>query len=251
MLRPEGDMTRGVMRNGTGRHAWSLLVATALAVGVPCGLQAAEDEEEERADFGSYQTSSRQRPAVEAPEMEVERPEMTTDFQIEIAPPAARVATPVLTLDQAMIAPTPAPAQQTAPQTQPQQAPPQRQQSSAPPSQQPSQRPATSPPQRQPETTTATPPQRRQPAASSGPRVVPISMDAPRYPREAYLDGTEGQVTVEFTILPDGSVEDVEIVAETPRGVFGRDAVRAVRRWTFQPMPSQVRLQHTIDFTMD
>jgi protein TonB len=71
-------------------------------------------------------------------------------------------------------------------------------------------------------------------AAAEG-DVVPIVKIDPQWPREALLNGIEGFVEVEFTITPDGSVADVEVLNAEPRRLFVRDAIRAVLKWKFKP----------------
>ena len=65
--------------------------------------------------------------------------------------------------------------------------------------------------------------------------VIPIVRLAPQYPTEALLDRIEGWVSVEFTILPDGSVTDAVVLDSQPRRIFDRSAISAVRRWKFKP----------------
>jgi protein TonB len=57
----------------------------------------------------------------------------------------------------------------------------------------------------------------------------------PVYPPRAKRMGIEGEVTVEFTITADGSVEDAKIVEADPSRVFDRAVLRAIRRWKFAP----------------
>ena len=71
-------------------------------------------------------------------------------------------------------------------------------------------------------------------AASEG-DVIPIVRIDPQWPREALIEGTEGWVEVEFTILPDGSVEDPVVIASEPPRLFDRNAMRAILRWKFKP----------------
>lgn len=65
--------------------------------------------------------------------------------------------------------------------------------------------------------------------------VIPIVRIDPQWPREALIEGTEGWVEVEFTILPDGSVEDPVVTASEPARLFDRNALRAILRWKFKP----------------
>ena len=81
-------------------------------------------------------------------------------------------------------------------------------------------------------------------------------MDPPSYPRDAQRAGTQGYVMLAFTIMPDGTVTDIEIIEDQPRGTFRRATQRAVQRWRFQPImvngrATEYRVQHRIDFTLD
>ena len=72
-------------------------------------------------------------------------------------------------------------------------------------------------------------------AASEG-DVLPIVRIDPQWPREALIEGTEGWVQVEFTILPDGTVEDFRIVSVSRTGIgFERATEEAVRQWRYEP----------------
>ncbi|MEO0996705.1 MAG: energy transducer TonB, partial [Pseudomonadota bacterium] len=55
------------------------------------------------------------------------------------------------------------------------------------------------------------------------------------YPHSALMKGTEGYVTLRFTVTETGSVADPEVIAAEPAGVFERAAIRAVLRWKYQP----------------
>ena len=85
---------------------------------------------------------------------------------------------------------------------------------------------------------------------------IPVAAIPPQYPRDALMQGLEGWVRVEFTINPDGSVSNARVVDAHPRrGIFDREALRAITRWRFKPkvqggeaVPSQAG--YTIDFKM-
>jgi protein TonB len=86
--------------------------------------------------------------------------------------------------------------------------------------------------------------------------VIPITMIQPQYPREAMLDGIEGYVVFEITILKDGSVANPKIMESQPRRMFDRSATRAILRWKFKPRiinGEAVKRQATIrlDFNLD
>ena len=65
--------------------------------------------------------------------------------------------------------------------------------------------------------------------------VVPRTRFQPVYPREPLLNGVEGFVLLEFTITPDGRVEDVVVADAEPARVFDRAAKQAILEWTFEP----------------
>ena len=59
---------------------------------------------------------------------------------------------------------------------------------------------------------------------------------APRYPRAAQRRGESGWVDIVFTVTLDGSVRDVVVRNSQPDGVFDNAAIRAVEKWTFEPV---------------
>jgi len=64
---------------------------------------------------------------------------------------------------------------------------------------------------------------------------VPLVKFPPTYPREARKKGIEGYVVVEFTISESGSTKDVKIVSASPRGIFDRAAIEAVKKFRYRP----------------
>jgi TonB family protein len=63
-----------------------------------------------------------------------------------------------------------------------------------------------------------------------------IKMTAPQYPESARKRGIEGWVELAFTVMPNGSVDDVEVRNASPADVFDDAAIRAVRQWKFEPV---------------
>ena len=59
---------------------------------------------------------------------------------------------------------------------------------------------------------------------------------APKYPRTAERRGDSGWVDVLFTVTLDGTVRDVEVRDSQPAGTFDKAAIRAVEKWTFEPV---------------
>ncbi|MBV2127760.1 energy transducer TonB [Arsukibacterium indicum] len=86
---------------------------------------------------------------------------------------------------------------------------------------------------------------------------TPVVRVEPRFPVEALRDGISGWVKLRFSIDESGSVTDVEVLQAEPRGVFDREAARALRRWKYQPQVvdgraiRQTNLQVVLDFNVD
>jgi len=91
------------------------------------------------------------------------------------------------------------------------------------------------------------------PAATPAPAAAavqlrPLSTPAPRYPADALRSGTSGEVLVEFTVGADGAVSNARVVRADPPRIFDREALAAVRRWRFEPVPAPVTTRRTIGF---
>ena len=71
--------------------------------------------------------------------------------------------------------------------------------------------------------------------AGSDRDVVPLVRVDPDYPPRARQRGIEGYVDLEFTIGPTGAVENPKVIGANPTGVFDEAALRAVRRWRYNP----------------
>ena len=100
----------------------------------------------------------------------------------------------------------------------------------------------------QPAAPPPTQPEPAAPAASSSNALRPISQASPRYPAAAARSSQSGSVQVEFTVGTDGSVTSARVVDADPPRVFDRDALTAVKKWTFQPVGSPVTTRRTIAF---
>ena len=57
----------------------------------------------------------------------------------------------------------------------------------------------------------------------------------PQYPIRAADRGVEGWVELEFTISESGAVKEAKVIAAKPKGVFNRAALRAIKRWKYNP----------------
>jgi TonB family protein len=56
----------------------------------------------------------------------------------------------------------------------------------------------------------------------------------PAWPESAA--GVEGWVMLRFTVLPNGTVADIEVEESDPAGVFDASAVEALQQWQFEPV---------------
>ncbi len=63
----------------------------------------------------------------------------------------------------------------------------------------------------------------------------PVFRPHPEYPARALRFKREGIVELEFTIAPDGSVHDIRVVLSEPEGVFDHAAIKALRKWRYDP----------------
>jgi TonB family protein len=79
-----------------------------------------------------------------------------------------------------------------------------------------------------------------EPTARSGQDIVSASTlkrthtIAPAWPQSA--NGVEGWVLLHFTLLPDGTVADIEVKEAHPAGIFETSAVEALRQWQYEPV---------------
>ena len=64
---------------------------------------------------------------------------------------------------------------------------------------------------------------------------VPLVRVDPTYPPRAKQQGIEGYVVIQFTITPVGTVEDAKVIDAKPSYVFDRSALRAVRKYRYNP----------------
>jgi protein TonB len=72
-------------------------------------------------------------------------------------------------------------------------------------------------------------------AGGSDRDVVPLVRVDPDYPPRARQRGIEGYVDIEFTISPVGTVQNPRVIGANPSFVFDRAALRAVRKWKYNP----------------
>lgn len=80
----------------------------------------------------------------------------------------------------------------------------------------------------------------------------PLHITDPIYPAELWAARTKGDVTVQFIVLDDGTVDDCQIVT-SDHPAFAAAATEALQQWRFQPgvkdgKPVATRLQISIPF---
>lgn len=85
-------------------------------------------------------------------------------------------------------------------------------------------------------------------ATASNTELRALSTPMPAFPPEALRSAQSGEVQIEFTVAPDGSVSAARVVRANPPRVFDRAAVNAVKRWRFQPIDAPVTTRRTITF---
>jgi protein TonB len=83
---------------------------------------------------------------------------------------------------------------------------------------------------------------------AAAPELRALSTPPPRFPPDALRAGQSGEVQVEFTVAPDGSVVSARVLRSTPPRVFDREALNAVKRWRFQPIDAPQTTRRTIAF---
>lgn len=79
----------------------------------------------------------------------------------------------------------------------------------------------------------------------------PVFQVPPQYPVKAKRNAIEGFVTLDLKINPDGRAEDINVVKESPEGVFARSAKRAVIRWRFVSPKSTQWQRMTIRYELE
>ncbi|PQJ55121.1 hypothetical protein BTO11_02495 [Psychrosphaera saromensis] len=55
----------------------------------------------------------------------------------------------------------------------------------------------------------------------------------PRYPEG--IKGINGYVKAECTINESGKVDKITVLESVPKGVFDKEALRALKRWIYKP----------------
>jgi len=83
-----------------------------------------------------------------------------------------------------------------------------------------------------------------------------LNRTPPLYPARALLRRTEGWVRLQITIDADGLVSDAQVLDASPEDVFEQAALKAVRRWRFEPAArggrgASVQVTQKIEFKLE
>ncbi|MDF5114385.1 energy transducer TonB, partial [Vibrio parahaemolyticus] len=66
-------------------------------------------------------------------------------------------------------------------------------------------------------------------------QALPLYRVDPRYPSKAPKRRVEGYVIMRFTIDATGRPKDIEVIEAEPERMFEREAIRALKKWKYQP----------------
>ncbi len=72
-------------------------------------------------------------------------------------------------------------------------------------------------------------------------------MSSIRYPREALLDGLEGDVLIEFTVTANGQIRD-PVIRKSSHRIFNRVSLAVVNRLQCQGQAQDIRVQAPVSF---
>ncbi|WP_348760396.1 energy transducer TonB [uncultured Salinisphaera sp.] len=93
-------------------------------------------------------------------------------------------------------------------------------------------------------------------AGNVGGSLQVVKQVSPTYPSTAKQAQIEGKVTMSFTVNPDGSVSNIEIIEANPPRMFDAAAKQAMGRWRFKPAKDNgqavaKRATQTMNFTLN
>ncbi|WOT04389.1 energy transducer TonB [Shewanella youngdeokensis] len=73
------------------------------------------------------------------------------------------------------------------------------------------------------------------PSIGDNQQVMPLHRVEPRYPARALKRKLEGYVLLGFVIDKKGNPQDIKVLDANPSQLFDREAIRALKRWKYQP----------------
>lgn len=82
--------------------------------------------------------------------------------------------------------------------------------------------------------------------------IHPLTRVEPKYPKEAAEANQNGYVQLKFDISKSGMVSNVKVIKSSPKGVFDKSAVKALKQWVYKKSKkgakgSKVQLDFVID----
>ena len=83
-----------------------------------------------------------------------------------------------------------------------------------------------------------------------GPGWGPEASTPPTYPKRAQQRGIEGYVVMSFSVMTDGTIEDIAVVDAKPKKAFVRTATNAVRSMAFPPCVEDGRVVKLTDVSI-
>lgn len=78
----------------------------------------------------------------------------------------------------------------------------------------------------------------------------PLVRVEPQYPAAAARDGVSGWVQLSFSIDATGAVTDVVVLDAEPKRIFEQAAIRALKRWKYQPSLENGKAYKTTGLTV-
>ncbi|GAD02815.1 MULTISPECIES: energy transducer TonB [Agarivorans] len=80
--------------------------------------------------------------------------------------------------------------------------------------------------------------------------ILPLHRIEPKYPERAKRRNIEGYVKFSITINEAGRVTDIKVLDAKPKGVFEREAYKALSRWKYQPQMVNGKATKITDHTV-
>lgn len=71
-------------------------------------------------------------------------------------------------------------------------------------------------------------------AKDNSDQVAPIVRVDPNYPGHAVEQGLSGSVVLKYDIAPFGETSNISIISDSPKGVFNREAKKALAKWKYE-----------------
>ena len=80
---------------------------------------------------------------------------------------------------------------------------------------------------------------------------IPTNIVQPRYPRSAAEKGIAGWVKFGLNVDSNGNPYEITLLGSSPKGVFDKEAKKAIGKWKFEKNKSQKGLVYTMEFKLE